>query len=271
MSVAIACMTNSQDLEFWLEHHIKTVGIDFIFLRVENLTIKVPQHYQHCVHIEQDLGVQPTLNSMIHQQERQTDFVNQCIKDASSMGIRFLLHIDDDELLILGKKWKSIQEYCASVEWESIHSLRIQNYEAVLRATPLASHEYFHSTRWFKNCGREPCRSYSNGKSIADVSNVDLQATGCHTFGGPWKKMKEEDGVILHFDSMSYPRWKTKFQALSKMSPELFTSVPFLFYKKSIECFWNENNTEQEKRRFWIEWVSHCEYPMDITENYSIV
>jgi hypothetical protein len=204
-------------------------------------------------------------------QERQMDFVHRCIGVASSIGIRFLLHIDDDELLVLGKKWNSIQEYCASVEWESIQSLRIQNYEAVLRATPTDSHEYFKSTRWFKNCGREPCRSYSNGKSIADVSNVELRVTGCHTFSGTWKKMKEEDGVILHFDSISYPRWKTKFQALSKMSPEVFASVPFSFYKKSIECFWDENKTEQEKWKFWIEWVSHCEFPIDITKNYSIV
>jgi len=255
-----------EHFSFWLNHHLNIVGVNYILLRVENTLLQIPTEFSNKVIICEQQQIQnANIDSIIRQQERQKNFVNCCLYDyCPGLGIRYLLHIDDDELLMVGKHIDSIQElleknFCK----QEIQYLRIQNYEAVLRFTP-QHQEYFFQTSWFKNANNEDCRSYKNGKSIAFVGRGSM-CNGCHTFTGNWLKLTEEDVIIAHYDSITFDKWKIKFNHLKSM-----TQIPksiFPFYQQSIELFLM-GSSEESLYKFWKSAVSQCTNPINITVNY---
>jgi len=265
--LAICCMTmQPEHFSFWLHHHLNVVGVNYILLRVENTFLKIPDEFSKKVILcEQEHVQNANIDSIIRQQERQKDFVNRCLYEyCPGLGILYLLHIDDDELLLVGKHIDSIQGLLEkSFRRREIQYLRIQNYEAVLRFTPQRQ-EYFFQTSWFKNANVEECRSYKNGKSIAFVSRGS-NCNGCHTFTGNWLKIAEEDAIIAHYDSITFDKWKAKFNHLKSM-----TKIPksiFPFYQQSIELFLT-GASEESLYKFWKDAVSQCTNPINISVNY---
>lgn len=266
--LAICCMTmEPEHFSFWLHHHLNVVGVNYILLRVENTVLQIPEQFSNKVIICEHQRVQnANIDSIVRQQERQKEFVNRCLHNyCPKLGIQYLLHIDDDELLLVGKHVDSIQGLLEkSLGQEELQYFRIQNYEAVLRFTP-QHHEYFFKTLWFKNANVEECRSYKNGKSIALVGRGAL-CNGSHTFTGNWLKLAEEDVIIAHYDSITYDKWKSKFNHLKAM-----TTIPksiFPFYKKCIDLFLAKT-LDHELYKFWHNAVSQCVDPIDITKHYK--
>jgi hypothetical protein len=258
-----------EHFSFWLHHHLNVVGVNYILLRVENTILQIPNEFVKKVVLCEQVHVQDAnIDSIIRQQDRQKEFVNRCLSDyCQGLGIRFLLHIDDDELLLVGKHVESFQTLLEqSFRRREIQYLRIQNYEAVLRFTP-QHQEYFFQTSWFKNANHEECRSYKNGKSIAYVGRGSL-CNGCHTFTGTWLKLAEEDAIIAHYDSITFDKWKSKFNHLKNM-----TKIPksiFPFYQQSIELFLRDTS-EESLHKFWQNAVSQCTNPINITVNYRFL
>lgn len=262
---AICCMTmQPEHFEFWIHHHLVIVGFDYILLRIENTDYSIiPEKYAKQVIICQEENlVDSHIDSIVRQQDRQINFVNWCLeKVCPKLKIEHLLHIDDDELLVLHKDYKSIQDIIN--RYPSFGNLRFQNYEAVLRFTPCRP-EYFFQTTWFKNGSLEQCRSYRNGKSMTPV-NLRNKCNGCHTFTGLWTKVEEKDAIILHYDSITFERWKKKFEHL-----KTFTIAPntFVFYKKCIDLF-SKNVSENELYSFWRQEIQKADFPIDISLEYN--
>ena len=267
MLTAICCMTmQPEHFEFWIRHHIETVGFDYIFLRQENTILTIPEIYQDRVFVCQHESITDShINSIPRQQIRQISFVNYCLqKICPSMNIDYLLHIDDDELMVLEKNISSIQQLLESFDQENITNLRFQNYEAVLRFTPQHSH-FFFQTHWFKNGSLEECRSYRNGKSITNVSKQQ-RCNGCHTFTGEWKKVNEDQAIILHYDSITFEKWKKKFHHLKIMTGQDHSFL-FPFYQQCIDLFL-QNPSHDILYSFWLENISKADNPIDVTRNY---
>ena len=260
MKVAIVCTSNlSHDLSTWIHHHLEIIKINYIFLNLqaEEAPPYVKTHPRiFCVLDD---------STFLGQQKRQVDFVNRCIRN-HFQGIDFFLHIDDDELLVLNKKWASIQEYLSGLKWNDERYIRIQNYEAVLNhpARP-AVPDYFRATVYFKDPYLDDFRGYKNGKSIGKASER-LYCNGCHTFYGPYKIMDRSDGIILHFDCITFHDWFKKFQ---KLAAQPANGVYFDFYKESIGKVRHEKD-QGKLKEFWFHHMSRCNHPIDISLHYKI-
>jgi hypothetical protein len=258
MKVALVCTSNlTHDLSTWIHHHLHIVGINRIFLQIE--TDHVPEYIKNnpvILYFRND-----AVSSLIDLQKRQTDFVNYCIRHFYE-SFDFILHIDDDELLTLNKKFINIQNYLASVKWKDEKYLRIQNYEAVLTYST-EDVDYFKTAIWFKDPMLDDFRGYKNGKSIGRLAN-GLFCNGCHTFLGKYKTMEKKDGVILHFDCMTFTKWHDKFKNMD------INQVYFEFYRQSILMIQQKKNDMHALKQFWTYHASRCNHPINITFFYKI-
>lgn len=277
MRVGLCCMTLNNinsNFTYWIHHHLNIVKIDFILLRKEFMNeildtniLNIPK----VIIIESDV-IKNHYDSYEVQQYRQIDFVNRCIQKYCPMyQIDYLLHLDDDELLVIHKKWSDIHHYLKNLHWENGKThLTIQNVEAILkRNTDFTNDDnIFKKTKFFKNCSREKCRGYSNGKSLANLSFCK-ECNGCHTFKGDAIYSNIKDIMILHYDSIIFEHWEKKFKRLGTLSMECFKSIPFPFYKQSIKIMYT--NDAEKKKKFWSDKISDCSHPMDITKEYNIL
>ena len=264
MKIGICCMTtNNNNLNFWIEHHLNVIAIDLILLRIENNNFK--NNYNQVKIIEYEI-INDNYNSYYTQQLRQINFVNKCIDISKNYNLDFLLHIDDDELLTLNKKWFTIHHYLNSLIWFDETHLRIQNFEAVKNFTT-RNETIFKQTFIFKDCSLEKCNSYSNGKSIANL-NSNLECNGCHTFTGKSKIADKDDIIILHYDSLIYDKWKKKFNRLKNISLDIYNEIPFLFYKESINIM---NKDEKDQYNYWVNKLIKCDYPINVLQKYKLL
>lgn len=246
------------DLQFWIDHHLYIVKFDYIFLRLEN-SDHVKINNDRVIIVEREI-IKNSNDSILYQQYRQQDFVNRCLHHyVNAYSIKFLLHIDNDELLVLNFKYDSIHSLINCYLNYPYTNLRIQNFEAVL-LDKSSSSNLFLQTLYFKDCSMEKCRSYSNGKSITLISE-SIECTGCHTFSGLYFAVPKSEVIILHYDSLIYSKWFDKFKHLSKITSKIYDQIPFPFYKSSIDKI---KNNETNLQQFWLSEVSHCDNPIYI-------
>jgi hypothetical protein len=297
MSIAICCMTMRVDanLDVWIHHHLQTVGIDYIFLRVEGSNAITGPHQQRrfgprVLVLENEVVEDAHIDSVRRQQERQKRFVDQCLRiHAPRLRVRYLLHIDDDELLVLHKRWSCLKSLLQQRQQQlspttlALDSFRIQNYEAVLLSPPSQpstqttsgsgsnSNNLFFLTKHFKDGAMEECRGYRNGKSIALVGKTQ-ECTGPHTFAGPWIRIDSNDAIILHYDSLTFEGWLKKFTHLSQCSPDILQHqlAPFPFYQKSILRI-QQKEPHSVLYEFWRRWITRASNPIDISKDYTLL
>lgn len=285
--MAVCCMTMRVDtnLDVWIHHHLYTVGFDYIFLRVEGNDGIANLHRRRLggprvLILENEIVENPHIDSVRRQQERQKRFVDQCLRiHAPRLHVRFLLHIDDDELLVLHKRWPCLNSLLQSMQSrlpsQPIASIRIQNFEAVLLSPPPSisnpqEGDLFFTTTHFKDGAIEDCRGYRNGKSIARVGHT-IECTGPHTFVGPWIKMDSADAIVLHYDSLTFKGWLKKFTHLSQCSSDILQHAlaPFPFYQQSILRI-QQKESPSLLYDFWKRWISRANKPIDISQKYTI-
>ena len=270
MRIGLCCMTINMDnnLHFWIRHHLDTLKIDVILLRWEVERFPTQDHDPYIpkddrVWIVEKETVESHYNSYLSQQIRQIEFVNRCLRQYSAnLGLDYLVHLDDDELLIVHPKWHTLHSYLQQVSWRDETHLRIQNFEGVLDSTS-AQDILFLKTRAFKDCSIEACRGYANGKSIAKLSSART-CNGCHTFSGPALLSPKKDVVVLHYDSLDFEKWQQKFTRLRAISEMTFQRIPFDFYRDSIKIM---SSNVEEKKKYWLDRVSACERPLHISIN----
>lgn len=244
---AISIMTkNPHDIEFWLHYHIIVMNAYRIYIHIENTTglrnkIErwcIKNDRETCVVIVEDTTNTTNRDAYDALQDRQHTNVKKCIQLARTDKCHYLFHIDDDELIVVSKKYNcSIIKLLLKhhVKWAKYSDVHFQNYEATIVSDTKQDHCFVNKTYRFSPCHTHYCRSYANGKSMGNLSFESLKPNGPHSFSGSSIMVDTKDAIILHFDSCTFEKWIDKFQNLSNVSEKVFRNIPFSFYKDSIQ------------------------------------
>lgn len=235
----VSMVTKHPDFDFWIQYHLNTLGIDHIFLRVEDAS-----HYKEI--IDQYPGritaqyfnkdEIDTKHNYLTIMDRQKENVNSACDKAKEMGMDFLFHCDADELIhVISPKHslrQNFRRYLNEVKEsdENLGCIHFKNFEAVF---PQMSNKCF-TTNKFIDCKKGKCLSYANGKSCGLVQR-GARFKGPHYFSGKNYNMPDDRIVILHYDSCTYKQWHTKFNLLKDTNEEKIRKIPFPFYKNSIK------------------------------------
>jgi len=251
-SVAIVLLSRrAPDLKTWLQYHLDYMGVKHVFMDVED-TPHWDEAWQSLSKADQDRvtvwkaaattdsngDARPT-DDYTTLQARQLAAMTKAKAASKLMGIDWLIHIDDDELLYAPLQ-RPIGEILNSVP-AGFDQAYIPNVEAIYDSADVKS--CFTETNQV-NMNRYTFVSYANGKAAVRVSDDDAQPAGPHqwrtsqglevssihldaeTFGSPlW---------LVHFESCPFTRWEDKFWELGNTSPAKVQGIPFKFYKESI-------------------------------------
>jgi len=246
-SVAIVLLSRrAPDLKTWLQYHLDYMDVKHVFMDVED-SPHFDEAWQSLSKADQDrVTVWKAPPRMRPQddyttlQGRQTAAMTRAKTACKQMGIDWLLHIDDDELLY-APLHRPIGEILASVP-QGFGQAYVPNVEAIYGSSDVKS--CFTETSKV-NMNRYTFVSYANGKAAVRVADDQaipagphqwrtpegLEVSGVHldaeTFGSPlW---------LVHFESCPFARWEDKFWELGNTSPEKVNGIPFKFYKSSIK------------------------------------
>ena len=237
IKVAIVSMVSKQpNFKYWLQYHIESLGIDHIFLRIEDcpeyqeLIDAYPNKITATFYNKKDID---TKHNYLTIMDRQKENVNNGIRLCKENNIDYIFHTDADELIHVEQlenksKMESLKIHLKSVpnKYSCIH---FKNFEAVF---PNLSKKCFNTNR-FIDCKKGSCLSYANGKSAGRVKN-NIRFHGPHYFTGEVYDMPDNKITVLHFDSCTYKQWETKFDLLKDTNEEKMKKIPFPFYKNSI-------------------------------------
>ena len=251
--VGIITMVNKQpNFEDWLDHHLKTLKIDKIILRVEDtpeyksLIKPYGDKVDASFHSKEEIN---TKNNYFTQMDRQKIFVNDSIQKLKKLDFDFVFHIDADELIYVNpNQQKTTSDVLLRQYLEEVHPdyscIHMKNFEAVF---PNMEEKCFNTNR-FIDCKKGQCLSYANGKSVGRIKN-DVKFKGPHYFTGKVFDISDDKLAILHFDSCTYSKWENKFKLMKNITEEKFKEIPFPFYKNSIKKMQkcdSENKDEKE-------------------------
>lgn len=229
--IAICSMIRKpNNFETWLQYHF-SLGIEHIFLRVEDTPEleEVIKFFPDKITVEYS-NDSNKYNNYWSQMDRQNNFVNSVIKECLNRNIKWLAHIDSDELI-----------WCENLDLDgidlNIDCIVVKNYEAVYHTDNLKN-SFLETNRFTK-----PKLAYGNGKSIGRISDK-LICKGPHRFSGKSIEI-DKSIIVLHFESPNFECWYKKFyEEKSDISDEMLEKIPFEFYKNSIKLV-REGNLEK--------------------------
>ena len=228
-------------LEQWLAHHANRCGVIRFYILVESTPelseLLERKPWSTMVEVTWTTQTQASWEAM---QVRQTHHVQHAIAQALADGLTHLVHLDDDELLFAPSGWASLHEHLGAMS-----DAQCEAHALTLEA--LAPHheceEPFREVRCFRH-DRRRYTGYgahvgSAGKSIGKLIGgmTPLEPCGPHHFrrsgptvsGEPPVAADKGDfqhtlllpptiGVVLHFDSVLYERWRRKFCAFALLA-----------------------------------------------------
>lgn len=240
--VGIVSLTRKPvDFSVWINYHLNVVGVDVVFVQVEDTPSLEVEYRNHPRVLLYPYDRETEGNQYVDLQRRQGVFIQKILPIARSKGIRYLLHIDDDELLYISPRYHHrIAEFVHGLGLDSRTEtdIHFHNLEALYPDEDKKSNQQrcFRATT-FVHCQTGVCRSYANGKSMGKISDPHVQFNGPHHFTGAMFQVPKDEACILHFDSCTENRWRTKFQNLAdNTSTEEITKIPFPYYRESIEA-----------------------------------
>jgi hypothetical protein len=226
------------DLEQWLAYHRRVVGVEKFFLQIEDtpelaaLLLRPP--WNGCVDAT---FVAKTHRDYFVQMDRQAVNVKCAVERARAHGLEWLLHVDDDEMLhcpagagALHAALRALPPQCCDAH--------IKNLEALAPA-PTCSRPFSECVTFVASTSK--FASYTNGKSFGRVSSPGLRAHGPHHFRGDGsnatRDLPPSVAVVLHYESVAYERWTTKFSELAQRhghDAKILEKLPFPFYRASL-------------------------------------
>lgn len=253
-NVAIVLLSRRPaDLKSWLQYHLEYMQVKHVFMDVED-TPHFDQAWQSLsdslrervevwkANTTVENGDKRPADDYTTLQARQLVAMRRAKKRSQDLGIDWLLHIDDDELLYTPLH-RSIGEILSTIP-EGFDQAYIPNVEAIYDSAEVKSCFTETST---VNMNRYTFVSYANGKAAVRVSDDDAFPAGPHqwrdsegrevnsihldaeTFGSPiW---------LVHFESCPFTRWEDKFRELGNTSPDKVKGIPFPYYRDSITRF----------------------------------
>lgn len=226
-------------LEYWLHYYLEVLRVDKIYLKIENtpgLKEKLSKSVFADKLIVEEQNQVSNRDTYDRMQQRQCEWVNTSILYARDHHIDFLLHVDDDELLILSNMYPSLPDFLGKHKFLEYSNIHLQNAEAVYGEARVHEQDCFLEPKTMNPCASSgTCRSYANGKSIGNLRFPQIACSGPHAFTGRTLEVSLDVAFILHFDSCTFAKWFDKFSNLSNISNEVYEKIPFLFYKNSIQ------------------------------------
>jgi len=249
--VAIVMLSrHPPDVNSWLKYHLNYMKVDHIFMEVEDTpafdTIwnSLPSDIQQKVTVTKAPPTGTATDSRPRDdyetlQARQVKAMQLARDNARRLGIQWLIHIDDDELLYTPLQ-RPIGQILGSMP-DGFDQAYIPNVEAVYPSAEIKS--CFTETHQ-ANVNRYKFVSYANGKAAVRLANPVLFPAGPHQwrttgnlepnsihldqepFGAPM--------MVVHYESCPFSRWEDKFWELGNTPPEKVSKIPFPFYKDSI-------------------------------------
>ena len=208
----VSTMKQPANLFTWLAYHRERCGVARFYLRLEDSAelrgpLSTPP-WDCCVACTFAESAAPDVD---HQMNRQQAFVDATIIHARADGMSHLLHIDDDELLYCHRGVEALHLLFAAAP-PTAFDLHLYNMEALHASA--ASEDPFRAAVAFRH-RRADFGAYSNGKSIGVLAHEKcVCAPGVHHFATDVDETVQVPapvGVILHYESATYTRWRAKF------------------------------------------------------------
>jgi len=170
------------------------------------------------------------------------DRQNKMVKDALNLckkkSIKWLIHIDCDEILD-----GDLNEILNLPK--NVNTFWMQNYEAVYEDIPTTADSCF-KAKYYRNCKKEKCASYINGKGGGRVS-ADIKITGPHRFESNGKEV-ELNMKVKHYESCDFNQYIKKYRHLSKGAD--LTKIPFSYYRESILASGSEEKLKEVFKQY---------------------
>ena len=221
----ISMIKDPKNIETWLKHH-RGLGISRFYIRLED-TPGLESKLNAMPDIHLKIGKSTGVNEYDEIQTRQHSWVNEALKIARNDGIKWLVHIDADELL-------SGQMTEILTLPQSVRTFWMQNKEAKFSKVPGKSDNCFVASK-VVDCGKNnnSCVAYQNGKAGGRTTS-DVKANGPHRF----KSNRESNPTklkrvfVLHYESCDFDIFKTKFKGLAVQDKKI--KIPFPYYNESI-------------------------------------
>jgi hypothetical protein len=257
--LAVVGMTKRPpDLEYWLRHHA-ALGIERFYLRIEDTPelAELLGRAPWATVVEPLWANENTPTDWRAMAARQSTYVQSIVGLAAARGLTHLLHIDDDELLCVPSGRWALDASLQTMELEEralceAHALTV---EALAPSRECA--DAFGGVRAFRHRRSTFC-AYgahvgSAGKSVGRLCCPGLAPCGPHHFNdiavGAHERADPAHGdfsrtrllppavaLILHFESASFERWRSKFTAYAAAMLDGATpTFHFPFYRESAK------------------------------------
>lgn len=263
--VAIVMLTrHPANLKTWLRYHLGFAGVDHVFMSIEDspelnstlhelpssLREKVTSWWSSPSANGPDARPKDDYSTL---QARQMAVMERAREMSVQMGISWLFHVDDDELLF-SPAHRKIGDILAAMP-KGYDQALVPNVEAVYPSAAVKN--CFTETKEV-NMNRYLFASYANGKSGVRVTNPKARPAGPHAWmtaegtALPSISLKEEPFgpplMVVHFESCPFSRWEDKFWELGNTTPDKINAIPFRFYQESITkmqgCRSSSNGTQ---------------------------
>lgn len=250
--VAIVSVTKDPvDLELWLRYHFNYVGIEHLYLQIEETSWlskyveSLPDHLKKRITFwagpkaaSQDQGQRPQ-HDYESLQSRQMDAMEKAKLLAQQAKYDWLLHIDDDELIYVPEH-QNLGDVLQEIPMQ-FSQVVVPNVEAVY---PNDGKHCFNSS-FEANTNVHTYAGYFNGKPVVRLSDANTYPLGPHR----WQNYQGSQpltyelgqqqpfgprAMVVHYESCPFQRWEKKFWRLSNTSPDKIKTIPFPFYRESI-------------------------------------
>ena len=276
MIAICSTVKDPQNFDFWLNHHLD-LGVDYFFIRIEDTASlkSITDNYSQVFPLWIDSCNYWDIYFTL--QTRQLDFIDSIQSNLKDLGVKWLIHIDSDELICCNQLLPDLLD-TVEPEYQSVH---FNNFEAVFARDDLANP--FHETTEFLYSN---FLTYCNGKSASRV-NQFTKALGPHLFDGQVYKFTPSEIVILHYESATFDIWYNKFLNLSKIAEDKMEKIPFPFYRQSIKfisegdveksrSFWKSNKLSPKDKTIKLFWTPHSKvknfkWSYDVKTLYDLV
>lgn len=239
------------DLRTWLTYHLDYVGVDHVFMQLEDSpdTTKqfeaLPPALQRRVTRwdggtaggGKDEGPTDDFQTL---QSLELAAMSRAHAEAKKINIDWLLQVDDDELVYVPTHRK-INDVFSHLP-KAYEQVFVPNVEAVYDSA--TEQKCFTQAREV-SVSPQSFVSYADGKAAVRIGTPDDAVPASPRL---WRRQggsdlasghldKEPFGspvLILHYESCTFQRWKEKFAQLSETSDERISEIPFTFYRDSI-------------------------------------
>ena len=246
----IALMTRKPHrFDWWLRYH-RSLGICRAFVHVEDTPelvklLATPEFADFVsVTTASDLSEdalrpdsQDNYYTLMARQERQ---VRRAVSECRALGIDWLFHVDDDELLHFEEPFSSIVKDLAP---SPVGCVVLTNIEAV--PTALECECVFENITSFTS---QKMLAYRNGKSAGRCATSNWH--GPHRFTGSYVVVPTSRACLLHFESCLYEGWRNKFLKHRDIDEKKKEAIPFPFYRDSISLFQKDGDGGRDEARW---------------------